>query len=637
MTAIPRRRPARAVARATTLLATLLLAGGPEAARAQATGTSATGAPGAGAGRATDSARVVGLADEYVAAFVAQFPEAATTINPPNAPPGLNARLSDYSPASVRAWERREDTWLAALARVDRRRLDPHSGWLAGLLTEQLAASRQARVCRRELWALSHVFGWQSNLAQLTDIQPVGSDAARRDAVARVRALGPYVDRETANLRAGLAAGYAEPRVVVERVLAQLDGMLALPDTASPFVGAAQRDSTPGFRDSLVAALREVALPAIRRHRDFLRAEYRPRATVGIGIAQVPNGAACYRAAVRQQTTLALDADAVHRRGLARMDSLQRQMRTIARRAFGTEDLPALFARLARDSAFASREQMVAYNEAVVARARAALPRAFGVPFTQRVAVRPYPPFQEASAPGGQAVFPPVGADSTVPGIYWINASRPLWGTKFSIEALAFHEALPGHLLNGAAMQRATHPLDNVFVNSPGANAFVEGWALYAEGLAGEMGLYSNAMQELGQLSSLAFRAARLVVDPGIHVLGWSRTRAVDYMVRMAGLPREDAETEIDRYASMPGQAAGYMLGEQEIRRVRVRAERALGAGFDLRSFHDALLAHPAVPLPLLQEVVDRWVAGARARAPERGAPEASRPGARPVVSPPAG
>ena len=558
------------------------------------------------------------LADEYVASYSDRHPESATMLDLPGAPSDAARRLTDNAPAALGSWHRHEDRWRAALADVDLRRLDERGAWLAGLLREQLEASRRYRVCRVELWSVSHVFGWQTGIADLAAAQPVGSDLARSDALARLRDWGRYVDGNTANLRAGLRLGYRQPRPVIERVVKQLDGILALPDTVSPFVAPLlARDQTAAFRDSALATLRTVVLPAVRRQRDYLRTTYLSRARRAGGVGTFPDGAECYRAAIRYQTGLNLDARSIYRRGQARMDSVQGEMRSLALRAFETTDVPGLFARFKRDSAFRSREEVLSYNRAVVDRARAALPRAFGVPFAQRIEVQPFPTFQEETSPDGEARFPPVGADSTVPGVYRVNTAPAFWVAKYDHDALAFHEALPGHLLNGAAMRRATHPLDNVFANSPGANAFLEGWALYAEGLAHELGLYSNAMQEMGRLGSLAFRAARLVVDPGIHVLGWDREQAIAYMMRTTGAPRDVVDVEVDRYASMPAQAAAYLLGEEEIRRVRARAERRLGTRFDRRTFHDALLAHPAVPLPLLERLVDDWIgrqeAGGRA------------------------
>jgi uncharacterized protein (DUF885 family) len=281
-------------------------------------------------------------------------------------------------------------------------------------------------------------------------------------------------------------------------------------------------------------------------------------------------------------------------------------MREIGQRGFGTSDPAVLLAMVKSDPKyrFADRAALVAYAEAAVDRARIALPQTFGRIPTAPVVVEPYPAFLEKSAPGGQA-FPPT-ADGK-PGKYMINAYNAHEQSRAGLESTAFHETYPGHHMQIAiALEReGLHDISRIFFLS----GFGEGWALYAERLAEEMNLFSSDVDRLGLLSNEALRAARLVVDSGMHALGWTREQAVDYLRAHTTETDARANAEIDRYIATPGQATAYMIGNLEIRRLRADAERVLGPRFDLLAFHDAVLEDGSVPLWVLAEKMQRWVA----------------------------
>jgi uncharacterized protein (DUF885 family) len=296
----------------------------------------------------------------------------------------------------------------------------------------------------------------------------------------------------------------------------------------------------------------------------------------------------------------------VHGTGRARLDAIHAEIREIAKRRFGWADpVPVVLRRLREDPAlrFKSKDEVIAVTRAAIDRAAAAAPRWFGHVPQARVAVREYPEFRRAGNPAES--YSPDFSTGALAGIYFINVFDPEKKPRAAVESTAFHEAIPGHHFQIAlALERGESKLGKYVGNS----GFVEGWALYAERLAGEMGLFSDDVYRLGMLSSEAFRASRLVVDTGLAVFGWPRQRAIDFLVDNAGLDPAFAASEVDRYAAWPGQATSYMLGQLEIRRLRTEAEKALGGSFDVRAFHDAVLENGAVPLGLLRERVERLV-----------------------------
>jgi uncharacterized protein (DUF885 family) len=543
------------------------------------------------------------LADDYFAAWLQRFPISATFSGVPEAP---NDRLDDNSLAATRAWERREDRWLSALRALDAGGLRGPEEAVYGILRETLEASRQSRVCRAELWSLSQQGGWQIYLPVLSQLQPVGSPELRAQALARWRAFPRFIDTEIANLREGVRHGYTQPRANAEAVLEQLDAILKMPAGESPFLAMAAADSFPDFRDSVVALVGSAILPAVRRYRDYLASDYVPHARSSTAIAELPNGTECYRALVRSFTTVDLDPTALHQLGLRQMATLEAEMRPIAERGFGTTDLPGLMDRLRTDPQylFGSREELIRAAEQAVARAKMAMPRWFGRLPKADLIVDPCQPYEEKS--GCPNSYVPGTPDGTRPGRWRINAGTVPPQPRAPMEGTAFHETIPGHHLQGAIAQERTdaHPLTRYF----GFSGYTEGWALYGERLALEMNIYSSDLYRFGELGEQALRAARLVVDPGLHVLGWSRQRALDYLLAHTPESRQTLESEVDRYIAGPAQATSYMVGRLEIERLRAEAKERLGSAFDIREFHDRVLENGSVPLGLLRSHIESWI-----------------------------
>ena len=583
-------------------------------------GSSQQGAPSAGvsprsgtasADRADGARQVTALADEYWAGFLRAFPLSGLFLGVPDTP---GDRMGDNSLAAVKSFERNEDRWIDRLSRIPAAALEglPENATY-GVLRETLEASRQARVCRPELLTLNQQNGWQIALPVIAQIQPVGTAELRSASLRRWHDVARYVDTEIANLREGIRLGYTQPRGNAQSVVDQLNDLLKLSAESSPFAGLAARDSAPGFRDSVIAIVRGEILPAATRYRDFLVSEYIPRARVSTELSALPNGAECYRARVRQYTTVDKDARAIHRLGREQIAALEAEARPIAQRAFGTSDLPALYRRLSTDTAytFKNREEIIRVAESAVARGKAAMGKWFGRLPRADVIVDPCLAFEEKS--GCPNSYVPGTPDGKRPGRWRINAATVPPTPRGTLEGTAFHETIPGHHLQVAIAQEreGAHPITRYLFFS----GFAEGWALYAERMAQEMGLYSSEEQQFGELGSQALRAARLVVDPALAVLGWSRRQALDYMLAHVPESKGYLESEVDRYIADPGQATAYMIGRLEIERLRRDAESRLGKQFDIREFHDRVLENGSVPLSFLRSHVEAWLSSSTRQA----------------------
>ena len=552
--------------------------------------------------------RVRQLADSYLVAYFEQHPDEATLDGVANA---RHDKLPDNSPAALARWQQREDDWLAVLKRINPKRLAGPE-WVAyGIMRDAIEGSVGTRVCRFELWSVAHTGGgWLSTVTALAALQGVGTEDARRQVLTRWHAVPAYVATEMANHREGLRRGYTAPRHNVEIALTEIDTLLATAIEASPFYDPARRDSTPGFGADLAQVIEREILPAMRGYRDFLATEYLPRARTEIGVFANPHGSECYRASIRATTGLAISPDSVYRLGLATVDQLENSMRLIAVQSFGTSDVSRLLERLRRDSAytFHTRDEMLGRARETLERARRAIPRWFGRLPRAPVVVEPYPAFRERQSVGE---WNPPAEDGSRPGIYYLSTYDPRHKSRADLEALSFHETIPGHHLQGTiALERGdTIPAIARYFWSPGMG---EGWAEYAEQLADEMGLYSSDTARFAMLADITLSATLLVVDTGIHEFGWTREQSIDYIREHTHVPLLRAEVGVDRYPVWPAQGLSYGLGRLEIRRLRAFAVQRLGARFDIRAFHDHVLENGAVPLPLLRLAIYRWLDASR-------------------------
>jgi uncharacterized protein (DUF885 family) len=554
---------------------------------------------------ATD-AHVKALADTYLAAWFERFPEQVTEYGVPG---HRQDKLTDNSMDAIKAWQGREDAWLAEVKKIDPATISaPPLRATYAILREALEGPTALRACRNELWTVSQfVNAWQVSDGYIVTVQPVGTDDARKDALARWGSLPKFIDNEISNLREGIKAGYTAPKGNVRITIDQFNTLLTGPISASPFDSPSVRDKDPEFKKAFDALVKDQINPALKKFRDFLQKEYLPAARQSIAVSAIPNGAACYDASVRYHSSLPVPAAQVHEIGLKKVDEIAAQMKEIAQKSFNTSDVPALLTKLRTDKKylFKNREELIAYSQAALARSKATAPSVFGLWPKADVVIEPYPAFREKNGPNE---YNSPAEDGSRPGIFYINAYQPEKHSRAEDESTAFHETIPGHHLQGAiALERKDiHPIGRYFGNS----GYAEGWALYSERLADELKLYSDDVERLGMLSDQQLRAVRPVVDSGIHTKNWTRKQAIDYMLANTAEGERDATSEIDRYIIYPGQATSYMLGAIEISQLRDAAQQSMAERFSIKAFHDRVLEDGGVPLTFLKEKIERWSQG---------------------------
>jgi uncharacterized protein (DUF885 family) len=559
-----------------------------------------------GPGSNTD-AQVRQLADTFLASYFDRYPEQATLYGVPKR---RHDRLTDNSLAAQKAWETREDAWLA-----DVRKIDPLTIGAAPLratyaiLRQTMEGDVAKRVCRDELWNVSQMTGWQVNDGYLVTIQPVGSDAARQDALTRWGALPKYIDTEITNLGEGLKLGYSAPKQNVRIVIDQVRSLASTPVQDSPFDSPSQRDKMPEFQKAFDTLVANTINPAARRYADYLEKEYLPAARDATAVSANPNGAACYDASVLSHSSSAKTAREVHTLGLQQIDQITAQMREIAERSFKTSDVGVALQQLRTEPRykFKDRAEKIAYSQAALARAKLKIPQWFSLLPASDVVITPYPAFREKNAPNE---YNPPAEDGSRPAVFFISAYQAEKQSRVEDESTAFHETIPGHHLQGAIAlaRKDIHPIGRYLFNS----GYVEGWALYAETLADEMKLFTGDVDRMGLLSSQALRAARLVVDSGLHTMGWTRQQAIDYMMAHTAESEHDVSSEVDRYIIWPGQATSYMIGKIEISAARDEARAIMGEKFDIKAFHDRVLEDGGVPLTYLREKIRVWASGVK-------------------------
>jgi uncharacterized protein (DUF885 family) len=356
------------------------------------------------------------------------------------------------------------------------------------------------------------------------------------------------------------------------------------------------------IREEFLAAIRDGVAPAYQRFARFVREEYAPRGRAEPGIWALPDGEARYAALVRRVTTTALTPEAIHRTGLAEVARIEKEMLAVARK-LGHADLKSFGAALDANPALhpRSREQILDLYRGYIDGMAKELPRLFGRLPRAGFEVAPVESYREETAAGAQ--YMPPSPDGTRPGQIKVNTGDFEKRMTITFESTAYHEGLPGHHLQIAIAQELTDL--PAFRRHAGSTAFVEGWGLYTERLSEEMGLYSGDLDRIGIASYDGWRACRLVVDTGMHALGWSRDQAIGYMLEHTALAENNIVNEVDRYITWPGQALAYKLGQLEIHRLREEARERLGPRFDVRAFHDAVLSNGALPLTSLRGVVE--------------------------------
>ncbi|HUR89942.1 MAG TPA: DUF885 domain-containing protein [Ramlibacter sp.] len=457
------------------------------------------------------------------------------------------------------------------------------------------------------------LWGPQSRLADLAERSPIDSALRVEQLLKRYAAYPKTVDDEIAHMREGMAIGWVPARDVLERALSQLDKQLAGPVESSPWyepftkmkpeVAAADREKLQAAARESVA--RDVVLP-LRRLRAFIVDELRPKAPAEGALRNYPDGTKVYDYLVRSRTTTPLNAKQVHEIGVRELAAIQTEMEGVMREVKFQGTFPQFVNYLNTDPKFyyTKPDDLLAGYRAIGKRLDAELPRYFAELPRVPWGVRAMPAFR---GPDAVEFYDRPSQDGSRPGYFNANVlglqSKPKWG----MATLTAHEAVPGHHLQIARAQEIKGLPK--FRGYAWSVAYGEGWAMYAETLAREMGIYDDPYSMFGHLQYRAFRAARLVVDTGIHSMGWTRKQSIDFMVERTGMDRGFIESEVDRYVSDPGQALGYMIGALKFKELREKAKAKLGAKFDVRRFHNVVLDGGPLPLDVLEKVTDAWIA----------------------------
>jgi len=510
--------------------------------------------------------------------------------------------LFDNSPAALSTAEEFEDALLAELQAIDVAALAGSPEWVtAALLSQKLRSDTDVRICRQELWNVSQMGGWHLSYTQIAQLQPVDTDEQRAEALARWSKFATFVDQEVANLRSGIDQAYSAPRTVVKRVIDQVDGLLGLPVTESPFNSPGTRSEDEAFASAMQALVEESINPAMQRFRDYLEHEYLAAAREELSIMANPDGLECYEASLRSYTTLDRSGKAVYELGEKTVAANRATVVELGRAEYGIDDFVEIIKTAKADPAdnFADRDEVLAFSQEMVRRAETEMPNWVGNMPDQPVEVVPFPEHEEGT--GRSAHYRPGNADR--PGEYRIPLHKPEEQSRGNAEATAFHEAWPGHHLQVATAKAVDglHPVSGIiWFSGPG-----EGWARYSEGLAEEMGLYQSAT---GPILRRAWPARGMVVDPGIHLFGWTREQAIEFMVETGRFPRSQGDSMVDRIAILPGQLTAYDSGGLEILALRRQAEEALGDDFNIREFHDRILENGTIPLTYLRAHVEAWI-----------------------------
>ena len=544
---------------------------------------------------ATESETLDRLAADYWSAWLEVHPTYATAIGER----GYNARLEDHSPDARDAWRARLADLAARLQEVP---ADVDAVTRAAL-AEAIGTDRAFLEADLDAFNVDAMDGPQVALLNIPAFQPTETPEDGAALLERWRAMPAFLDQAVADLRRGLAERRVGVAAICLRVVDQLDEVLARPDAEWPLAEPAER--RPEIRDELLRVIGREIRPAYERYRAVVVDEIAPQARPDDrpGLSHVPGGPEAYRRLMRAHTSLDADPEELHQVGLDEIARIDNEFINLGELVLGTAGLADTLRWLREDPSlhFESREEVESVARASLARANDAIPAWFGRLPKAPCEVVVMPAHEEKHST--IAYYREPAADGSRPGQYYINTYAPETRPRYEAETLAFHESVPGHHLQLAIMQELTEL--PAFRRFNGSTAYIEGWGLYTERLSEEMGLLSGDMDRFGVLSFDAWRASRLVVDTGIHALGWSRQQAIDFMTEHTALGVNNIANEVDRYITYAGQALAYKVGQLELLRLRAEARERQGDRFDIRRFHDVVLEQGALPLPVLRQVVE--------------------------------
>ena len=557
--------------------------------------------------------RVRTLADDYWETLLEANPMTATFLGDHR----YDDRIEDLSVAGEAALRRRWAALMDRLRAIDLADLDRADRATCTQLAVELGDAMAAIDDRVLELQSDQMTGFHVGLLILASLVSAPDPESAWKQVERLRQVPGAFEQAGQRFVEGAAAGRTPARVCVERSLNMITGYLDSPPDADVFArmaGPADWDEEPAWRAALNEVVRGAVRPAYRRLADLLTEHLLPvaRDEEHAGLRWIPDGDRLYGTLMRHHTSLEVTAVDIHRFGLDEVTrKLPEEYAEVGGRLFGLRQPAEVFARLREDTSlrYGSAEEMLAAARSVLDSAAAAMPLWFGRLPQTPCTICPVPEFLAPDSPF--AYYVPPAPDGSRGGTYFVNTANPEDHSRFDGAAVGFHEAIPGHHLQLTIASELTG-LPNFRRFSQFNAAYCEGWGLYSERLADEMGLYPGDLDRIGMLSADSLRSCRLVVDTGLHALGWSRRQAIDFMTTHTPMSPSEVAVEVDRYLAMPGQALAYKVGQREIFRLRAAAESALGSAFDIKDFHDVVLGSGSVALPVLRQAVEDWVDGKR-------------------------
>ena len=464
---------------------------------------------------------------------------------------------------------------------------------------------------------INQMYGTHNFFAQLgsgKSAHPFKTEQDYRDFIKRSAGFAQWMDSAIEAMREGIQKNIVQPRPIVTKIIPQLKTHLVSNVEESLFYEPLKTlpNSIEASDKSLLisdyaANIRHVIIPAYQRMHDFLQNEYLPMARTTVGLSDLPGGKTWYQYLVKTHTTLSLTPDEIHAYGNQEVDRILSEMKKVKQTVEFNGSLGEFFEFLRTDDQFYydKEQDLVDAYTGVKQKIDSRLPQLFDVFPKADYEVRPVPKYRAASAAGASYEGP--APDGSRPGIFYINTHNLRSQPKFLMETLSIHEAAPGHHFQ-IAIQQEVKDLPN-YRKYGGYTVFAEGWALYAESLGKELGLFTDPYMWYGRLVDEQLRAMRLVVDTGLHWKGWSRERAIEYMLANSSMARSDVEAEVERYIVIPGQALAYKIGQRKIRELREYGEKTLGENFDIKKFHTQVLIDGSLPMPILEEKIKRWIA----------------------------
>lgn len=561
-----------------------------------------------------ESKKLLSALDGYFEERLRLFPLEATSVGDHRYDDQLADDITDEHRALQRALYTK---YLSEVSKIDRNRLDAGDRLSFDVFERDLTTRLNGLEFNdhlmpvRQFWSLPLTF---AQLGSGKSTHPFKTVKDYENFLGRVKGFQAWSDTAIVNMRKGMAKGITQPRILMERVLAQYKALLVDDARQSIFYEPVRNmpvDFSAQDRERLTSvytkAINEQVVPSYRKLYDFIRTEYLPKCRTTAGISSIPNGKAEYAHLVKLYTTTNLSPEEIFQIGMSEVKRIRAEMEKVKAEVGFSGDLKSFFDYLRTDAKFypfTTDEEVLNAYRAIEARLQSTLPSFFGLVPKARFEVRATEKFRAASA---SEEYERPAPDGSRPGVFYVPIVDARKYNSIRMESLFLHEAIPGHHYQ-ISIQQERENLPR-FRRYAIYNAYTEGWALYTEGLGRELGLYKDPYQYFGMLTQDMHRAIRLVVDTGMHSKGWTREQAIAFSLENEGLSEDRITAEIERYMAIPGQALSYKAGQLEILKLRDRAQKALGSRFNIRAFHDEILRNGALPLDVLENSIDNWIA----------------------------